>query len=144
MYISTSSTWLVPTEVRIKHWIPWSWSCGWLWANVWVLRTEPRSSARSKSCQLLHHLSREARKKWISSSSGIRTSRSRELSIQILGKDSSWLAKGHLLYVSSYVSFHLIMGTHPDNTTWSLPSLKSPVSKYHHTHKNSWVPTSSP
>lgn len=53
--------------------------------------------------------------------------------MQILGKDSSWLAKGHLLRVSSCVSFYLIMGIHPDNTIRSLTSLKSPVSKYHHT-----------
>ena len=27
--------------------MPWKWSYNWLWVPTWVLRTEPRSSARA-------------------------------------------------------------------------------------------------
>jgi hypothetical protein len=41
--------WLVPTEVRREHQIPWNWSHGWLWATTWVLRFEPWSSVKEAS-----------------------------------------------------------------------------------------------
>jgi hypothetical protein len=28
-------------EFRRRHWIPWNWSCRWLWATMCVLGTEP-------------------------------------------------------------------------------------------------------
>lgn len=42
-------TFLVPTEVKRGHQISWIWSYGWLWANMWVLGVEYRSSARTSS-----------------------------------------------------------------------------------------------
>lgn len=38
---------LVPTEITGGLWIPWTWSYGWLWTTMWVLRIEARSSARA-------------------------------------------------------------------------------------------------
>lgn len=44
-YICTTYI-LVTLEVRIRCWIPWNWSCWWLWATVWILETEPGSSVK--------------------------------------------------------------------------------------------------
>lgn len=38
---------LTSTEDRIEHWIPCNWSYRQLWATVWLLGTEPRSSSRA-------------------------------------------------------------------------------------------------
>lgn len=46
MCTCVSCSCLVPMETRGGCWIPWNWSYGWLWTMTWVLRTEPRSSAR--------------------------------------------------------------------------------------------------
>ena len=40
---------LVPMEDSRGCWIPWTWSYIWLWATMWVLRTEPGSSERAAS-----------------------------------------------------------------------------------------------
>lgn len=37
-------TWLVPTEVRKRHQIPWKWSYRWWGAAVGVLGIEPGAS----------------------------------------------------------------------------------------------------
>lgn len=39
---------LVPTEAGRGLWISWNWSYSWLWAAVWMLRIDPRSSVRSE------------------------------------------------------------------------------------------------
>lgn len=36
---------LVPVDVWRKHQIAWNWRYRWLWATVWILETEPESSA---------------------------------------------------------------------------------------------------
>lgn len=36
---------LVPMEATKKNQIHWNWCCRWLWATIWVMGTEPRSSA---------------------------------------------------------------------------------------------------
>lgn len=36
-------------EIRRRYQIPRNWSHGWLWATMWVLRTNPRSSAETVS-----------------------------------------------------------------------------------------------
>ena len=42
----------VPSEVRRGHQIPCSWSYSWLWAAMWVLRSDLVSSARAASALL--------------------------------------------------------------------------------------------
>jgi hypothetical protein len=36
-------------RVRRRYRFPWQWGYKWLWATVWLLRTEPRSSAGTSS-----------------------------------------------------------------------------------------------
>ena len=48
-YVCVPHECLVPTEVRRGLQIPWNWSYGWVWATVWVLKTESGSSARATS-----------------------------------------------------------------------------------------------
>lgn len=38
---------MVPTEARRGHWIPWDWRYRQLKSTMWVLRTEPESSAKA-------------------------------------------------------------------------------------------------
>lgn len=40
----------VPTEAGRGLWISWNWSYSWLWASVWMLRIDPRSSVHAFNC----------------------------------------------------------------------------------------------
>ena len=46
IYGCAPHVWLVPKEAGKGHWIPWYCSYRWLWATMWVLRTELSSSAK--------------------------------------------------------------------------------------------------
>lgn len=43
---------MLSVKVRSGHWIPWTWSYKWLWATIWVLGTEPSSSAGAASASI--------------------------------------------------------------------------------------------
>jgi hypothetical protein len=49
MYVLALCVCLVPTEVRRQHQIPWNWSHRWWWPIMYVLGTEPGSSAKVAS-----------------------------------------------------------------------------------------------
>lgn len=45
--LCTKYTCLVTMEARRRPCLPSNWACGHLWAAIWVLRTEPRSSGKA-------------------------------------------------------------------------------------------------
>jgi hypothetical protein len=47
MYMTMYHMCAVPVEARRGHPIPWKWSSKHLWATMWVLGTEPQSSAKA-------------------------------------------------------------------------------------------------
>lgn len=47
MYVCELCVRLVIVKVRWGCCIPWNWSSRWLWAAIWVLGINPRSSART-------------------------------------------------------------------------------------------------
>lgn len=38
---------LEPAEARRGCWMPWNWTCRLLWATMWLLGSEPQTSART-------------------------------------------------------------------------------------------------
>ena len=55
MYECTPCVCLIP-EIRRRHWIPWNWNYRQLWAIMWVLGIEPRSSVWAPSPSFLSFL----------------------------------------------------------------------------------------
>lgn len=46
MYVYAPHVYLVPTEVRKEHQIPWNWSFGYLGATMWGFGVSPGCNAR--------------------------------------------------------------------------------------------------
>lgn len=49
MYVCALCAYLVPTEVKGEHCVPWHWSYRWLWVITWVLGIKSESSIRATS-----------------------------------------------------------------------------------------------
>lgn len=49
LYTYKPYEYMVLTEIRRGHWMPWNYTYGWLWATIWMLGIEPRSFARTRS-----------------------------------------------------------------------------------------------
>lgn len=49
MYICAPCVFLGLAEIRREHQMLWNWSCRWVWAAMWVLGIEPRSTGRAAS-----------------------------------------------------------------------------------------------